>query len=84
MEFIPIIAAVVAGFLVLFASFRFFFECRDDFFDAIRHWFTPDIISLFRGEWAEDQWNELKLFFWLGLSAFAAYIAYTSTQSLLL
>lgn len=82
MDFLPIIAAVVSGVLVLLCSFRLFFQCREDFFDAIRHWFTPDIISMFRGEWAEDQWNELKLLFWIGLAALAAYGAYTFTESL--
>ena len=83
MEILPIIAAIVAGALVLFGSFRLFFQCRDDFFDAIRHWFTPDIISMFRGEWAEDQWNELKLLFWIGLAGVVGYGAFTFTESLL-
>ncbi len=32
------------------------------FFDCLRFWFTPDWISLLRGEWGEDRWAELKLF----------------------
>lgn len=83
MEIIPIVTAVVVGTFVLFGSFRFFFQCREDFFDAIRHSFTPDIISMFRGEWAQDQWNELKLFFWIGIAGFAAYGAFNFTESLL-
>ncbi len=82
METLALIAAIVSGVLVLVFSFRFFFDCRDDFFDAIRHWFTPDIISMFRGEWAEDQWNELKLLGWMALGGLASYGAYTFIESL--
>src|SRR5437762_14327389 len=36
-----------------------------NFFEAVRFWFTPDIISLFRGEYWEDRWESMKLGFWL-------------------
>lgn len=82
MDILAVVAAVVAGGLALAFSFRFFFECRDDFVEAIRHWFTPDIISMFKGEWADDQWNELKLFVWLAIGGLAAYGAYSLIESL--
>ena len=66
-------SAIFFGLLSMALTYRLFFNTHDDFFEAIRHWFTPDIISAFRGEWGEDQWNELKLFLWLGIGALGAY-----------
>jgi hypothetical protein len=45
------------------------FKDWDNFWDCIKFWLTPDIISLFRGEWIEDQWAQMKLFVWLTLCA---------------
>lgn len=41
------------------------FGALDDFWEAVRFWLTPDIISLFRGEWGEDCWGEMKLGLWI-------------------
>jgi uncharacterized membrane protein HdeD (DUF308 family) len=40
---------------------KLFFDDRADFFTCIRFWLTPDIISMFRGEWAEDWWGTMRL-----------------------
>jgi hypothetical protein len=45
------------------------FKDWDNFWDCVKFWLTPDIISLFRGEWMEDQWAQMKLFVWLALCA---------------
>ena len=71
-----IASAIFCGLLTLALTFRLMFKTNDDFFEAIRHWFTPDIISAFRGEWTEDNWNELKLAFWIGTGALGAYGGY--------
>jgi len=39
-----------------------FFDDWRGFWEAIRYWLTPDIVSMFRGEWGEDTWQEMKLF----------------------
>lgn len=39
---------------VIFGSFGEFWEC-------LKFWLTPDVISIFRGEWEEDMWAELKM-----------------------
>ncbi|TET37536.1 MAG: hypothetical protein E3J72_05620 [Planctomycetota bacterium] len=36
-----------------------------NFLEAIKFWFTPDIISALRGEGWEDWWQELKLLIFL-------------------
>jgi len=42
-----------------------FFKDWDDFKEAVVFWFTPDIISVFRGEFIDDMWGEMKLGFWI-------------------
>jgi len=44
-----------------------------EFWECLKYWLTPDIISLLRGEWAQDQWAQMKLFLWLLLCAGAVY-----------
>lgn len=41
------------------------YRTRDDFAEAIRFWFTPDVWSLFKGEYWDDCWAEAKLGFWI-------------------
>ena len=43
------------------------FKDWGDFWECVKFWLTPDIISAFRGEWIEDQWAQMKLFVWLVL-----------------
>lgn len=44
---------------------RAFFGDWGGFFKSLRFLFTPDIISAFRGEFHEDQWESLRFFVWL-------------------
>jgi len=48
-------------------------EMSKDFIDCIKFWFTPDIVSMFRGQYWEDNWAELKLLLWLALSIAVGY-----------
>ena len=41
------------------------FKDWNDFKEALLFWFTPDIISAFRGEYFDDMWGEMKLGFWI-------------------
>ena len=40
------------------------FRDWNEFVECIRFWLTPDIVSAFHGEWADDWWAEMKLWFW--------------------
>lgn len=60
--------AIAVGIVTALILFKVFFDDLGDFLECVRFWITPDIISAFRGEWDEDQWSELKLFLYLGLS----------------
>jgi len=53
-----------------------FFDDFDGFFECIKFWFTPDWISLFRGEYFDDRWAEMKLFWFAGICLFVLYGEY--------
>jgi hypothetical protein len=38
-----------------------FFPGQGDFSESLYYWLVPDIVSLFRGEWHQDQWAQLRL-----------------------
>lgn len=38
-----------------------FFDGWAGFFESLKFWLTPDVFSLFRGEYTEDRWAEMKL-----------------------
>lgn len=60
--------AICAGLATAFLLFKPFFNDCEKFGECIRYWLTPDIVSMIRGEWAEDQWASMKLFLYVGLS----------------
>ena len=70
------IAALISGSLTLWLLFPVLFGDKDEFMTCLKFWVTPDIISLFRGEYWADHWAEFKLFIWLGCAAAIAYGAY--------
>lgn len=56
-----LVVSITVAFFVGRFLFRILFDGRDDFFDCLRLSFTPDIISLFRGEYWQDFTQSLKL-----------------------
>jgi len=40
---------------------KLFFDDWADLLTCIRFWLTPDIISMFRGEWGADFWATMRL-----------------------
>jgi hypothetical protein len=49
-----------------------FWKSWGDFFVSVRYWFTPDIISIFRGEFQVDLFETAKLLLW----AFCCFLAF--------
>lgn len=43
------------------AVFKPFFKDLGGLLNAIKYALQPDLISLLKGEWGEDQWQSLKL-----------------------
>jgi len=73
----------IAGIIVLALLFKPVFGDASQFWECVRFWFTPDVFSLFRGEWAADRWAEMKLGFWLLCGAAAGFGAYAGVTQLL-
>lgn len=77
------VIGIIAGIVVLLLLFKPFFGDISGFWECVRFWLTPDIFSLFRGEWGEDWLAEMKLGFWLFCGGAAGYAVYTGLSKLL-
>ena len=73
-----LILAILSGVATLIISFKLFFRDRYDFWECIKYYLTPDIISAFRGDWKHDIWAEATLFVWFALAGFTAFLVYIS------
>ena len=51
-----------------------------EFWECIKFWLTPDIMSLFKGEWEEDWWAEFKLAVFAVACALCVYGEYRVIQ----
>ncbi len=63
--------AIVTFPLIVLLSWGIF-DGWGDFLEAVKHIFTPDIISAFSGEYGEDRWNSLKIHIVLAVWVLAA------------
>ncbi len=52
------------------------FEDWSGFWESIKFWLTPDIISWFRGEHWEDAWAEVKLWYFVVLCVVVVVVEY--------
>ncbi len=75
---------IIAGVVTLALLFKPFFGDKDHFFECVRFWFTPDLFSLFRGEYHQDWWAEMKLGAWLFLGGIVGFLVYTGVGNLLI
>jgi putative exporter of polyketide antibiotics len=48
----------------------------EDFGECLRFWFTPDILSMLRGQFTEDAWAELKLLYFVVLCVLLVGVQY--------
>lgn len=69
MPVLAILLVIVVAILIWKFTFRFFFYDRSDFRECLRYTCTPDLVSLFRGEFLEDMGKSIKfsVFLWCGL-----------------
>jgi hypothetical protein len=84
MEVVVVSAAIIVGVGVLVLMFRPFFSDRYEFWECIKFWLTPNFISLFRGEYWEDVWGEMKLFLWLACGFVPGLLTYFGLAHILL
>jgi hypothetical protein len=72
-----LLLTVVVAAGTLGVLFKTFFRDRHEFAECVRFWFTPDAISLLRGEYFEDRWAQIKILVWLALGFVAGWSSYT-------
>jgi hypothetical protein len=63
LSFIIVIVLIVLNIPLYKLIFKLFFKDSEDFSESLKYSFTPDIISLFRGEYWKDQMGQAKLSF---------------------
>jgi len=69
-------AAILVGLFAAWLLFRTFFDDFENFKECVGYWFTPDIISLFRGEWMENEWASAKIFLYFAICVGSGYGTY--------
>ncbi len=52
------------------------------FWDAVKFWLTPDVLSAFNGEYWDDWWAELKLGLFIAACGGCVYGEYVLVQKL--
>ncbi len=80
------ILAGILGMVVALATgkllFGLFFEDASDFLECLRFSLTPDLFSLFRGEFIEDKFKSFKLGVFLVLTIGAGVLAFQGLNTL--
>lgn len=77
MEIVIIITLLIINtFTVYRFLFNLIFSDTDDFSESLRYSFTPNIFSLFRGEYWKDRVGEFKLSYFIILCIIATVIEY--------
>ncbi|MCH4887807.1 hypothetical protein EZV73_09495 [Acidaminobacter sp. JC074] len=76
MKFILIVILVVINFPLYKRVFNFMFESMEDFNESLRYVFTPDIFSLFKGEYMRDYLGELKIGMFLMICGVLVFLEY--------
>ena len=66
---------------VYFFLGRSFFGDWDGVWEAVKFWLTPDIISIFRGEYFDDWWESTKLWVFVALCIGAVAAEYAIIDS---
>ncbi len=61
MEWAYLVVCVLIDIPIIVWFARMLFPGDGDFIDAVVFWFTPDMWSLFAGQFGEDLWAEIKL-----------------------
>jgi len=83
MEITSMILAMVVAFFVGRPLFGLFFEDGEDFWDCVKFSFTPDLFSLFRGQYFEDMAKSFKLSAYFLVVGGGALLTYFGAMDLL-
>ena len=60
-----LIVLIIANLPLYWFLGKILFKDWQGLIGCLKYWLRPDIISWFRGEWSEDFWAEMRLFFYI-------------------
>ncbi|NLP35034.1 MAG: hypothetical protein GX359_07555 [Clostridiales bacterium] len=81
---IIIIALIIINFFTVYKLlFNIIFGSKDEFKNSMRYSLTPDIISLFKGEYWKDQVGEFKLGIFIVLCITVTIVEYKVINGIL-
>ena len=83
MSIFVVVLSVLVGLGVGRLGFGLFFTDADDFCDCLRFSLTPNLFSLFRGEYLEDVAKSMKLGLFMALVIGSGALTFTGIISLL-
>lgn len=78
-----VIMLLIANIPLYRYIFRFIFRDSKDFRDSVNYSFTPDFISLFKGEYRKDKIGEIKLFFFILACVIPIMVEYSIIKTLI-
>ena len=76
MNYVLLGVLVAANVPVYWLLFKALFRDSEELIQAIVFWITPDLFSLFRGQFMEDWWAEMKLSAFVFLASGAVWFEY--------
>ncbi len=68
--------AVIVAVIVLALLWKPMFGDARGFWNCVKFWFKPNIISMFQGEGMEDLFAELKLIVWLAIGVASGFAVF--------
>lgn len=77
------ILGILSGMAILIFLFKPFFGSASRFWQCVRFWITPDLFSLFRGEYMADWLAEIRLGLWLFCGGGIGYGVYAGVTRLM-
>lgn len=80
MKLLIVAVLLVLNIPVFKVVFGMMFRSMDDFNESLKYVFTPDIFSLFRGEYMRDYFGELKVSFFVGICGLIVFLEYICVQ----
>ena len=82
MTYVSLFVGIAAGLAIAWVMFKPLFGDMDGFFEALRFWGTPDLLSASRGELGEDRSATFRLGLWLLCTGGGAFAVYYGLQKL--
>ena len=82
MNYLTLASSLIVAFFVARLLFRLLFDGINDFWECVRFAITPDLFSLFRGEFFEDMAKSFKLSLFLILVGASGMLTYHGIDSI--